>query len=664
MQLPEKKIYSFDVFDTALVRHYCEPWHLFWQCADELNKVYKIDINNKNWVSTRQKAEQVVRNHSKKEEITLDLIYEYLLKNNYSTTILSLLKSLELDLELKCLHQNQEIKEIIDNLRNKNKKIIFISDMYLPKSLIYTALFNADLLNSEDDIFVSSEIGFTKATGNLYDYVSDNIKIPRSDWVHIGDNFQSDYLIPKIKGIHSILYKESQKNRFEKKLLVTLSDLVIENIAYAGISRICRLNFFSNSIQEKVIHDISANIIGPLLLNYTLWVLENAKQNKINKLYFLARDGQILCWIAKYVVEKLSLDIEIHYLYASRQSLHLPAIISMSDFHVMDWLFEKSESNTVKTILARLNMTPETMKEELNEAGFIDSVFDKELNSNQIDSLKKTILSEKSFNKIKPIITEYRNNLLGYLKQEGFLDSSSKIGIVDIGWKGRLQYSLSSLLDATNNYGINGLSGFYFGLNVNSKLYKHDKHFVYHPNSPRFISKNHGQVLEIFVQADHGTTLYYRKENEFFMPVLKEEINSKAVQWGLRIQQNAVKSFVSSYFTFFKSVGVTESNRILMTNLLDLFLITPKRNEASVYGNLDFYDDQNETISKGIVQKIGYSNYLELFIPNKFRRSNLRTLWIEGCIVYSNLKGKKLLILLLSIKSYFISLKGKKINLK
>jgi predicted HAD superfamily hydrolase len=44
----------------------------------------------------------------------------------------------------------------------------------------------------------------------------------------------------------------------------------------------------------------------------------------ITRIYFLARDGELLVEIAKLIIEHYSLKIEARYLYVSRQSLHLP----------------------------------------------------------------------------------------------------------------------------------------------------------------------------------------------------------------------------------------------------------------------------------------------------------------------------------------------------
>ena len=45
---------------------------------------------------------------------------------------------------------------------------------------------------------------------------------------------------------------------------------------------------------EQFISQSVADVIGPTLVSYCLWVLRKAQEFNIHNLYFLARDGKIL----------------------------------------------------------------------------------------------------------------------------------------------------------------------------------------------------------------------------------------------------------------------------------------------------------------------------------------------------------------------------------
>lgn len=79
--------------------------------------------------------------------------------------------------------------------------------MYLNEEVILRILNKAGYV--EGELFLSSTYGKTKNSGALYDAILK--KFPHKKIVHIGDNYDSDYIIPRKKGIQSIHIK---KNNF------------------------------------------------------------------------------------------------------------------------------------------------------------------------------------------------------------------------------------------------------------------------------------------------------------------------------------------------------------------------------------------------------------------------------------------------------------------
>ena len=54
--------------------------------------------------------------------------------------------------------------------------------------------------------------------------------------------------------------------------------------------------------------------VGPMLLNYVWWILHQAHQKGLQRLYFLARDGYLLREIALQFCAQFGLKIECRYL--------------------------------------------------------------------------------------------------------------------------------------------------------------------------------------------------------------------------------------------------------------------------------------------------------------------------------------------------------------
>ena len=53
--------------------------------------------------------------------------------------------------------------------------------------------------------------------------------------------------------------------------------------------------FDSDEISDdKLLKMLGIEIIGPVLFSYVNWIIKHAQKNKVTRLYFLARDGEIL----------------------------------------------------------------------------------------------------------------------------------------------------------------------------------------------------------------------------------------------------------------------------------------------------------------------------------------------------------------------------------
>jgi predicted HAD superfamily hydrolase len=80
---------------------------------------------------------------------------------------------------------------------------VFDTDMYMDSSTIEEILQNCGYDLADVPIYVSSEYGKTKRSGNLFRTVLEHEEVEASKILHIGDNLISDYLMPKKCGMKS-----------------------------------------------------------------------------------------------------------------------------------------------------------------------------------------------------------------------------------------------------------------------------------------------------------------------------------------------------------------------------------------------------------------------------------------------------------------------------
>lgn len=311
-------MYSFDVYDTIVTRWVYEPkgiWELmsFYLLRDSeewrLSASFKSDF-----AYIRLDAEKQARK-ADSYEITIDDIYK-VIENNYSLSseICERLKQLEIECELNNTVIIKENIEKIKELQKAGNHIVLISDMYLPKSFFVELFSRVCPMLNQFKLYLSCDIGITKASGLLYKYVSEQEGVPYSEWIHEGDNVVSDINVVELYGISTVFYKKS----IDVGLIKRIEGVMPHNATL--------LRQYLLGMTKGIRADASCGyrmgygFIGIALYAYVEWVLQQAKSRNIRRLFFIARDGFVLKKIADTVINIYALDIETFYLYGSREA--------------------------------------------------------------------------------------------------------------------------------------------------------------------------------------------------------------------------------------------------------------------------------------------------------------------------------------------------------
>lgn len=290
-------IISFDIFDTLIKRKYHQPKDLF--------KHLEVIFGDKSFAKKRIKAEHLARKKSKEQEITLDEIYALLPKKYQSY------KEEEKALEINNSFANPEIKEFYNTARKLNKKVIATSDMYLDGKTIESILKKAGY-DYFDKIYISSIYRKTKcAAGDLFDIVLKDFKINPAKVLHIGDNYKSDFEMPKQKGLDAYYYQEQTLPKDKKFNNFNLKKRDLEK---SCLYALCD-NYYK--IADNYWQRLGFTYGGPLCYTFSLWLKENFERANFGDILFISRDG----WILKKVFDLIypENNYKTHYIYASRQ---------------------------------------------------------------------------------------------------------------------------------------------------------------------------------------------------------------------------------------------------------------------------------------------------------------------------------------------------------
>lgn len=343
------EIVSFDIFDTLILRPLYEPKDLFRLMDNNFSHIDKKPRTFE-FSEMRVESEKLARKtFSDQEDIGIDQIYQILselYKVEPSTT--EKMKTLEVEYEIRLCYQRKTAKELFDLALFLGKKIVISSDMYLPKSAIKTILVNNGY-TGYSKVYLSNDLGLTKATGNMFKYITDDLNIDPEKILHIGDNYTSDYKNALSSGLKATMLPRAMEamNSHTEYFGAPLLDRVLEMdkksycMENLGISVVCALtanSFFDNpfsSFNKDSNFNGSPSFIGYFALGMQMfgmvdWMARDLTRKDVQKVVFLARDGYLPKKIFDKFSNELNLGVESDYFHTSRKAT-IPLVLSLNN---------------------------------------------------------------------------------------------------------------------------------------------------------------------------------------------------------------------------------------------------------------------------------------------------------------------------------------------
>jgi FMN phosphatase YigB (HAD superfamily) len=607
----------------------------------------------------RVNAETAAHNKPNLPVVNLVQIYkelQYMLKISPETS--QFILELECQLESKLLTPLPGAKEKVKKSFSSGQKIVLISDMYLPSKFINEQL-RKNGFPVNNNCYVSNEYLKSKRTGELFKVVAKDCGLPPSHFTHFGDNKKSDFDAPKKLNWNAVHYTKSKLNRYEVLLNSFMWETGGLSSIMAGASRIARLNAPGTSQKESEIRKISAGVVGPVLVSYVLWILNRAREMNLKRLYFVSRDGQIYLKIAKILVKKLNLDIEVRYLYGSRKAWHFPSITYLPE--EIDWIVRKVETLTVRIILDRVFTQPEEIKEILEENGFPPGTWDKDLHKTEISILKDVLLQKK----VEKIIIEKarskRELAYKYFKQED-LTQDNEWALVDIGWGGNSQNFMGKILKL---YGASLPKGFYFALKAKEIGETHGLKEGYLVD--KIINVGYAKLLdniqslmESFCTADHGTVESYEEKENKAIPVFSTLKNEKVVEWELKTIQDTVCKFTESLFLDENFIDPYVHLRPVIAKLIETFGRKPTKEEAVAWGSFQLEENAFEIRFLPLAQPYQLYHLYNIFKNGDPLQHKLS--WMEGAMAMTPRYMQKIVIFTAKAGRFLRKSMGKRIS--
>ena len=441
---------SFDLYETLVIRPFYRSTDVQYLVGKHISEIYNIDVDK--FYKDRLKAERLASAEYPAGS-SLREVYENMKKLGYDDATLKTALDYEIFLETNFIYEIGLTASILERLSNFAPAIL-VTDTLLPAEEIDKILRKTNLIEYFKAVYVSSEMGANKYGGKLFDSLVKDYNI----LLHI-DNSVTNALQAWLRKIPAVLVDFERSTSYEKSVYMNGSLPLEVKTIVSGAMRAARLKFCthpSNHLSpEYGLCLLGTNVSGPVFYLYTLWLLNEAIKDKIDKLFFFSRDGHIIYKIAEIICDKLkerSIPCpELRYLYVSRRAVYPAAIYSENAKIILNIMLE-SPSNRASLLKFF----------ELDE--LLDTTQSKSVIVEKISS------HEEYLKKLLDVSSRERQKLLTYLEQEGFLPEQYRIGVVDIGWAGSIQWAISSILEREKRTPKKGIMGYYFSL-LNPQAY-------------------------------------------------------------------------------------------------------------------------------------------------------------------------------------------------
>lgn len=421
---------SFDIFDTLIMRRCMVPQDLFFMQEQELKK---LNIESDGFVSARREAEAEL----KEQYPTLSDIYEKVRKK-MGWTEKEKREALEREIELEkrnCIPR-EYMRQIYQKVLQMGKKIILVSDMYLPGAIIRDLLEQCGISGYER-LYISCEQKADKNQGQLYQKI---IRDGYDEILHIGDNEKPDGQSAQACGIDSYTIMSAYEMLVQSSMRDILSYAdSLEKRACVGIivKRLFDNPFYLNESKGKVrierLYDIGYIFLAPVIRCFLAFVKAVLEKRNADRILFCARDGYVIWRLYRKLREHVEGLPEGVYFKTSRRAITVAAIEGEED---IDVILKKPYCTTMGELLStRFGVLPRASDEI---AGY------KAVSTENAEQVRAYIISYAE--EIIKNAAKERNAYQKYMRENGITDGKEVI-VYDFCSGGTIQYYLHKFID-------------------------------------------------------------------------------------------------------------------------------------------------------------------------------------------------------------------------
>lgn len=420
----------------------------------------------------------------------------------------------EIFAESHCTRSKQELVSYVKTFKKKGYVLAALSDTWLDTNTLSIFLKESGFVF--DYVFSSGSIKKNKKTGSIFKYVEQKLCIKPRSCFHIGDNFESDYIRPKLYGWNSIWLPSKHP----------LTGFWMPKFFHKGIFEIKKPNIIKNLLCSQCsshdpLYKMAYEKLAPLIILFTIIQHKHFKEQGIQAVFYLARDTHLLYKSYNLMAPYLKTDWQNFYIRLSRRTVSAchpdnplinikPIAGKTSRKNVNNWLGSFSIDDDLKLKIMKKSRLKGHEPLSTGTREKLKTACD--YYKQELDSF---ILESK----------ELLKDFLGQHFNDGVLPE--RIGIIDSGWACTIQDCMANVLKDKK------ISGMYLGVGNQGRTpnYQSDKYGLIRDDfrnpvysHPLQSSAGVIRVWETILRENAGTvSSLKRSEKNQVVPIIKKD---------------------------------------------------------------------------------------------------------------------------------------------
>ena len=510
------KVVSFDIFDTAIVRKCQAPRDVFLFLADYAP--FQGRGTAEHFAVLRQQAEGVARRRvldttGSAEATLLEIHTDLAALGGFDSALVPQMVAAEELAELSLCVVHPFLQQVYRRAHASGRQVWFVSDSYHNATFLRRLLAACGYNNAADRVVSSCDERCSKGSGQLLPRLLQASDLAPQEFVHIGDNMQSDCVLPNRNGISGVWHP-----------LAGAPEGVAPNASKESSLAAGLASWGTRTFEpaRPFWWRFGFGVAGPLLVGFAWWLHQQMRNDGITRAYFLLRDGDILKRVYDELLAGHPDAVPSALLESSRRAFMLPAL-GPSAPSLTSQLFVSENPRPVGEFLTRLRIRIDDLHAAFVQAGFRDC--NEVITANDLARLSKLFSNPRVVERIGARSAEERDLLVRYLRQEGVVGHTNRVALVDIGWNGTIQKSLDH---ATKAARVNAnVVGYYLGTFAPSardslspmRGYLCERGL---PHSRFEGLANFRQLAEFICTSARGSLLHFAAQGNRIVPIVAE----------------------------------------------------------------------------------------------------------------------------------------------